>query len=123
AVLFLGERYDAASLMRGVDFALVPSRSESGPLVLIEYLANGVPFVCTKVGGISERVSAVGVPEFVEPNDPAALADAMDRLLRLDTDQRRLRGGVGHEIAAAHFDVLQARRRWYAVYASALGAV
>ncbi|MGH2361384.1 MAG: glycosyltransferase [bacterium] len=123
AVLFLGERYDAASLMKGVDFAVVPSRSESGPLVLIEYLASGVPFVSTKVGAIAERVSELGVPEFVAPDDVKALADAMDRLLRLDRDQRRLRGGVGHEIAAAHFDVLQARRRWYAVYASALGGV
>lgn len=120
SVLFLGERYDAASLMRGVDFALVPSRSESGPLVLIEYLANGVPFVSTKVGAISARVSELRVPEFVAPNDPTALADAMDRLLRLDPAQRRERGCIGYEIAAAYFDILQVMHRWYRVYDSAI---
>ena len=29
------------------DFAVLPSRSESGPLVLIEYMALGLPFVAT----------------------------------------------------------------------------
>ena len=36
AVRFAGSRSDVRGIIRGADFALLPSRSESGPLVLIE---------------------------------------------------------------------------------------
>lgn len=121
SVLFLGERNDAAGLMKCADFALVPSRSESGPLVLIEYLANGLPFVATRVGAISERLAQLRVPEFVDPGDPKALAEAMDRLLQLDKELRLERGSIGREIAIGHFDVTSTMQRWYEVYGLALG--
>jgi len=74
SITFLGKRLDVASLLKSVDFAVLPSRSESGPLVLIEYMACGLPFVSTNVGGVANLVAELGVPGFVPPNDSLALA-------------------------------------------------
>ncbi len=47
--------------------ALFTSLSESGPLVLLEYLLCGVPFISYKTGGISEVLSNY-FPEFFIDN-------------------------------------------------------
>jgi glycosyltransferase involved in cell wall biosynthesis len=38
------------------DFAIHCSRSESGPLVLLEYLAAGIPFIAYKTGEVAEVI-------------------------------------------------------------------
>lgn len=119
-VIFVGERSDVPNLLRGADFALLPSRSESGPLVLIEYLASGLPVVSSYVGGIARQVADRGVPEFVAPNDAAAFAKALDRLLSLSPGKWRERGKLGQEIALRNFDIRQIMPQWYKVYAAAL---
>lgn len=121
-VIFAGERSDVLKLLRGADFALLPSRSESGPLVLIEYLASGLPVVSSRVGSIARQVADWGVPEFVAPNDVTAFAEALDRLLSLSPGQWRERGKVGQEIALRNFDIHQTMPQWYTVYAAALEA-
>ncbi|MDO9537350.1 MAG: glycosyltransferase [Thermoplasmata archaeon] len=119
-VLFLGERQDVPRLLGGADFALLPSRSESGPLVLIECMAFALPFVATQVGGISHKVAEMGVPEFVEPDNPVAFAAAMDRLLSLSGSERQKRGKIGQKIAIEHFDISQQMRRWVKIYDAVL---
>ena len=118
-VLFAGER-DAATLAADADFAVLPSRSESGPLVLIEYMALGLPFVATKVGSVGNHVASLGLPEFVAPEDAHALAEAIDNLLKLTSQQRRARGDSGRQTARRHFDIRQAMPQWYAVYDKAI---
>jgi glycosyltransferase involved in cell wall biosynthesis len=113
---FLGERLDVPRLIQGADFAVMPSRSESGPLVLLEYMAAGLPFVSTKVGAIARRVAESGLPEFVEPGSAAALACGLDRLLSLSPAERRARGRQGQAIALQQFDIRQAMPRWEEVY-------
>jgi glycosyltransferase involved in cell wall biosynthesis len=41
-------------ILPNFDFALMVSKNESGPLVLLEYLLCGVPFIAYKTGGISD---------------------------------------------------------------------
>jgi len=119
-VKFIGERGDFPNLIKGADFALIPSRSESGPLVLIEFMAAGLPFVSTKVGAIAHRVAEMGIPEFVEPDDAGSLAMALDRLVNLTPDERRERGKAGKEIALECFDIRQKMAHWYKIYAGAM---
>lgn len=119
-ILFLGERLDVANLMKSVDFALIPSISESGPLVLIEYMAAGLPFVATKVGGISQRVAELNVPEFVAAGDSEALAGALDRLLATNCSKRRQRARLGQDAVSSYFDIRRTMPRWYEVYESVL---
>jgi glycosyltransferase involved in cell wall biosynthesis len=117
-VQFLGERADAVNLLPGVDFAVHPARSESGPLVLVEYAARAVPFVASLVGDIAHRLRAFGLPEFVPPGDPKALAGALDRLLSLSPEDRSRRGRRGREIALKEFDVREKLHRWLDIYRS-----
>lgn len=122
-VIFVGERSDVPGLLRGADFALIPSRSESGPLVLIEHMASGLPIVSSRVGSIAQRVADLGLPEFVAPDNTTAFAKALDRLLSLSPCKRRERGKVGQDIALRNFDIRQTMPQWYEVYAAALEAV
>ena len=119
-VIFTDERADVPGLIKGADFALLPSISESGPLVLIEYLSGGLPFVATRVGDISNRVASLGVPEFVAPDDSGAFAQKLDRLLALSSDEWLRRKQLGTDVAQAHFDIRATLPQWYAVYQKAI---
>jgi glycosyltransferase involved in cell wall biosynthesis len=120
---FLGERADVLSLVRGAEFGVIPSISESGPLVLIEYLACGVPFVATRVGDIGARAAALGLPGFVEPNDAGSLAAELDRLLECSPEELRRRGEAGRDVAAAEFDIRRRMPLWYEEYRGLLKEV
>ncbi|MBI3415667.1 MAG: glycosyltransferase [Verrucomicrobia bacterium] len=121
-VIFAGERADVPGLINGADFALLPSISESGPLVLVEYMAGGLPFVATRVGDISNRVATLGVPDFVAPDDAAGLAQKLDRLLSLSNDEWVERKKLGRKVAQKYFDLRATMPQWYAVYQKTLRA-
>lgn len=120
-MIFLGSRTDVPRILKSVDFAVIPSISESGPLVLIEYMAAGLPFVATKVGAISLRAEELGAPGFVPPNNPKALAEVIDELVGLSLTERVSRGNIGKEIAFEHFDIHKKMPQWYEVYNRVLG--
>ena len=78
--------------MAGAAATVTPSRwQEPLGLVPIESMAAGTPVVATRVGALPEIVRHEQTGLIVEPNDPDALADAMDRII-ID---RRLRDDCG----------------------------
>jgi glycosyltransferase involved in cell wall biosynthesis len=79
AVAFVGHEPAAAALAR-LQVLTMSSHFESAPLVLLEAMAAGVAVVATRVGGIPEQAPADALL-LVEPNDPAALADAIQATL------------------------------------------
>lgn len=115
-VIFTGRRTDAPALLKGCDFAVMPSRSESGPLVLIEYMAIGLPFVSTLIGGISRRANELGARAFVPFGDVTTFADELDALLKLSPDERRARSQEGKHIADNYFNMHRVIAQWYAIY-------
>lgn len=82
-VRFLGstDRPASLALLRGAAVVACPSRFEGLPLVCIEALAAGRPVVATAVNGIPELVHDGETGLLVPPDDPAALAAALARLL------------------------------------------
>jgi glycosyltransferase involved in cell wall biosynthesis len=80
-VTFLGFRGDVPSLLNLADIAVISSDREGSPLALLEYMAAECAIVATGVGGIPKMVEDGEEALLVEPNDPAALADALRRVL------------------------------------------
>jgi len=80
---FLGskEPSEIAKLLNGCEIFVLPSRAESFGIVVIEALACRKPVVATAVGGIPEIIEDKKTGILVEPDDAAALADALRSLL------------------------------------------
>jgi hypothetical protein len=89
-VRFTGWVEDTRAFLAGLDVFCLPSRHEALPLALLEAMAEGLPCVATDVGDVATRVGdAVAL---VPPEDPRALADALQRLV---ADRRRA-AALGH---------------------------
>jgi glycosyltransferase involved in cell wall biosynthesis len=73
------------------------------PNVLVEAMACGVPVVTTPVSGIPEVVSDGVNGQLVPPDDPQALADALQRLAREPRFASRL-ASAGRETVRERFD-------------------
>jgi glycosyltransferase involved in cell wall biosynthesis len=115
-ITFLGGRTDVPALLPTADVALLSSHTESGPLVLIEYLAAGLPIVSTLVGDIGRRLEALAIPGFVAARDVDAFSVALDDVLTLSPAARRARGEHGRAMVTAAWDIRGVMPRWYAIY-------
>lgn len=78
-VCFFGRQGHAQALqsMATSRFVVIPSRQEPFGMVALEAMAAGRPIVATRTGGLSEILDGAEAI-LVAPNDPAALAGAMD---------------------------------------------
>lgn len=72
---------NAPGVMRHLDVLVAPSHQEPFGTVLGEAMAVGTPVVATRVGGLAEVVDDGVTGLLVPPSDPAALADAIVRVL------------------------------------------
>ncbi len=79
---------DVLARMSQASFTVVPSRNEAFGRVVLESLSVATPVIASNVGGIPEIVRDGVDGWLIPPDDPAALADRMARLLR-DPDARR----------------------------------
>jgi D-inositol-3-phosphate glycosyltransferase len=80
-VTFLGRRNDIPELMRAVDVLVVASVAEPFGLTALEAQASRTPVVGTNSGGIVEFVEDGVTGMLVPPNDPTAMARAIERVL------------------------------------------
>ena len=68
-------------MIRETDVMLCTSRDETGPLILMEAMAIGKPILSTRVGAVGEALIPEEEALFVEPDEAAALAAAITRLV------------------------------------------
>lgn len=120
-VIFLGAFAQVPQLLRSVDFGVLTSKSESGPLALLEYVASGLPFASTRVGLVGNTLHAMGIPTLVEPGDRNAFVDGLRALLRLEPEERAARVDRAMHLASFRFDIHSVMTEWYALYAKILG--
>lgn len=82
-VSFIGRREDIPQLLSTVDLLVMPSTYHEGfGRVLIEAGACGVPVVASRIGGVTDVVEDGRTGLLVPPGDPAALSQAIVRLLK-----------------------------------------
>jgi glycosyltransferase involved in cell wall biosynthesis len=67
------------AVLRDADLMVLPSIYEELGSVLLEAMQAGVPIVASRTGGIPDAVGRAA--DLVEPGDPVALAEAIDRVL------------------------------------------
>lgn len=89
-----GYRTDADSLLAAADVAVLSSREEGMGSVLLDALAFGVPVAATCAGGIPEIVADGETGLLAPVSDPAALGDAIARLVRDDALRARMRSAA-----------------------------
>ncbi len=80
-VHFLGSRKDINEILPLFDVAVLSSRTEAFPMVLLEYMAAGKGIVATNVGSIPELIKNGENGFLIEKDDPVALAEKILCLL------------------------------------------
>ncbi|HUH12415.1 MAG TPA: glycosyltransferase family 4 protein [Longimicrobiales bacterium] len=111
AVRFLGAvpEDQLPALYDAADLFVLPVRTEEGDdevegfgIVFAEAAAAGTPSVAGRAGGAPEAVRDGETGVLVAPDDPAALADALRRLLEDPAERRRLSEG-GRRAAESYY--------------------
>ena len=100
-VNFLGSQ-NMKEVLGEYDLLVLPSHNEGQPMVVLEFMAVGVPVVGTRVGGMQQLVAdsldhvsgPVGpAGMLVPPHDSTAMADALEALL---SDSKRYQEFAGN---------------------------
>lgn len=77
-VRFEGFQTDVAARLGAAHALVLPSRSEGLPMTMVEAMAVGRPVIATAVGGVPEAHDPALGGALVAPEDPGALAAALD---------------------------------------------
>jgi glycosyltransferase involved in cell wall biosynthesis len=119
SVRFLGWRGDLPAIYREADVVVLTSRNEGSPVSLIEAMAAGRPVVATRVGGVPDLVEDGVNGCLVDPDRPAAVAEAVLALLD-DPDRRHALGQAGRKRVHPAFSAERLLRDVDALYAALL---
>lgn len=115
-VKWLGHADDIFGVMARADIGIVPSVCvESFGLVVLEYMAMGVPVVASHAGGPAEIITDGANGILVPPGDAGALADAI-ATLAANPERRAALGEAGRRCVAEHFGYDQFYHRMKNIY-------
>ncbi|HVQ28080.1 MAG TPA: glycosyltransferase [Vicinamibacteria bacterium] len=89
-VSFTGARADMAEVLAALDLVVLPSHTEGMSNALLEAMAMARPIVATAVSGNRDVLEHGRNALLAPPHDPAALAEAMVRLLADGEEASRL---------------------------------
>jgi glycosyltransferase involved in cell wall biosynthesis len=118
-VLFTGAVSSPWNVLAAADIFVLPSRYEGMPNALLEAMAAALPVVATGVGAVPEMIEDSRQGFVVPPQDPQAIAAALDRL-SWSPDLRKEMGRRGRETAKGSFSPAAAMDRLVALYESLL---
>ena len=91
-------------------------------MVLIEAAAAGRPAVSSAVGGVAEVIDDGATGLLCAPEDPAVLAEAMARVMKLSAKEREAMGRAARRRAEDVFALDAVVDRWMDLYAAGAGA-
>ncbi|HXM00796.1 MAG TPA: glycosyltransferase [Rhizomicrobium sp.] len=119
AVTLAGPRNDVASVLSALDVLVSPSLGEAFPLIIGETMACGVPCVATDVGDTAYIIGTAGVA--TPPGDPAAMADALARILNMPKTERETLSAQARLRIVENFEIGLVARKYEEVYERTLG--
>ncbi|MFP5258146.1 MAG: glycosyltransferase family 4 protein [Acidobacteriota bacterium] len=105
-------------ILRAADLFVFASRDEGMPNAVLEAMASGLPVAATRISGNEELVLDGETGLLVPPDDVAALAGALGRLLG-DRDLRRRLGAAGRERVVREYSWRSVAERYAALCAGA----
>jgi glycosyltransferase involved in cell wall biosynthesis len=108
-VHLLGTRTDVGAILDALDVAAMSSDFEGLPLFAFECMASGTPLVATNVGGLPEVIDDGETGLLVPARDPAALASALERLLRDPALRERLAAAARERVRDYELPAIAAR--------------
>ena len=114
-VTFLGDRSDIPQLLAAFDVAVLPTRSESFPNVLLEAMSAGRAVIASAVGGTKELIEQGRTGVLVPAGDPAALAKEILNLLE-HPERRAQLGRAARAHVEAEFSIEASVARMQALY-------
>lgn len=119
-VRFLGLRSDLAELLAPADLFCLASTEESFGLSALEAMSAGTAVLGTRVGGVAEVVVDGTTGVLVDPEDRAAYADEMARLLG-DRPAAAQLGAAARDRAVARFDRRSVVEEYESLYRELVG--
>ena len=121
-VVFPGraDRLMTAALFAGCEVFISPSRNEPFGIVNLEAMASGKPVIATRVGGVPEFIFHGETGWLVAPDDPRALAEAIDHVIQ-NVPLREQLTRNGKELALKH-DWSGIADCYFSAYSTALKA-
>jgi glycosyltransferase involved in cell wall biosynthesis len=114
-IVWIGWSADVRSYLPAFDVFVLPSRFEGFPLVVLEALLAETAVVATDVGSVPEAVRDEETGLLVPPDDAAALAASLRRLVA-DADLRRSLGSRGRRLVLERFTAEHMARSFRAMY-------
>jgi glycosyltransferase involved in cell wall biosynthesis len=87
-----------ASAYASADLFLLPSKTETLGLVLLEAMASGCPVVACRAGGVPDAVQDGSTGFLFEPTDPDGLVNTVNRALDSGTDLAAIRIQARQEV-------------------------
>ena len=122
SVVYTGDVDDIQAVYQTADIVVQASDMPEGfPGVVVEAMACGKPVVGTQLGGTLEQIVDGETGLLIEPGKPAALADAIGRLLR-DVELRQRMGENGRRRFLERFEFERFYARMLDIYRGLLGA-
>jgi len=119
-VIFTGPRSDMPAVFDGLDLVVSTATAEACSRAIVEALASGTPVVAAAAGGNPELVADGDTGRLFVPDDPMALATALDELI-VAVDRRQAMGATARRRAERQFSIERQTRQIEAVYADLLG--
>lgn len=110
---------DPPDIMRSLDVLVHTCDVEPFGRIAIEAMAAKTPVVGPQTGGIAETVVHGETGILVRPNDPAAFAEATERLLGDEALRTRL-GQAGHQRVLDHYTIEKHVQRMHGLYQDVL---
>lgn len=111
---------DPAVAYLASDALVLPSRREGLPNVMLEALAHGRPVIVSDVGDAKLVVTGSQAGWVVPPDDPEALAGAVESFASTDEAHKRQMGASGSAYVLNNYSPAKLAERTVAVYQSVL---